>query len=179
MIPHTWAKGGVHFFGLRRFRRSNCFIRIRDTIFSYEFIQTNSYNCYTNCIVQIWTRCSFCTNSCIFYTNCIVRIHKTKSADKIWPNGGSIRATRSTFGVEIRIFLVWDRCQQWRNFTRKFGVTSVGWHVGLVLRGCVLDACLARSMRTCTGARVCAWTPALISPQLLDLLRLTVVTDHE
>jgi len=99
--------------------------------------------------------------------------------EKIWPNGGSIRATRSTLGVEIWILLVWERCQQWRNVARKFGVTSAGRHIGLVLRGCVLTACLARSMRTCTEARVCAWTPALISPQLLDLLRLTLVTDHE
>jgi len=48
----------------------------------------------------------------------------------------------------------------------------------LVLRGRVLDACLARSMRTCTGARVFASTPALISSQFVDLLRLTLVTDH-
>ena len=42
--------------------------------FLYEFIQTNSYNCYKNCIVRIRTRCGFCTNSYNFYTNCIVRI---------------------------------------------------------------------------------------------------------
>ena len=48
--------------------------------FLYEFIQYNSYNCYTNCIVGIRTRCGFCTNSYIFYMNCIVRIHTR------WPN---------------------------------------------------------------------------------------------
>ncbi len=42
--------------------------------FWYEFIQTNSYNCYTNCIVPIRTRCGFCTNSYNCYANCIVRI---------------------------------------------------------------------------------------------------------
>ena len=47
------------------------------------------------------------------------------------------------------------------------------------VEGARADACLARSMRTCTGARVFASTPALISSQLLDLLRLTLVTDHE
>jgi hypothetical protein len=43
--------------------------------FLYEFIQTNSNNCYTNCTVQICTQCGFCTNSYNVYTNCIVRIH--------------------------------------------------------------------------------------------------------
>jgi hypothetical protein len=32
---------------------------------------------------------------------------------------------------------------------------------------------------TCTGARVFASTPALISSQFLDFLRPTLVTDHE
>jgi len=82
-------------------------------------------------------------------------------------------------GVDIWILLVREKCQKWRNFTRKFGVTLVGLFVGLVLRGRVLDACLTRSTRTCSGARVFASTPALISSQLLDLLRLTLVTDHE
>jgi len=82
-------------------------------------------------------------------------------------------------GVDIWILLVRAKCQKWRNFTRKFRVTSVGLYVGLVLRGHVLDACLTRSIRTCTGARVFASTPALISSQLLDLLRLTLVINHE
>ena len=38
---------------------------------------TNSYNCYTNCVVRIRTQSGFCTNSYISYTNCIVRIHTT------------------------------------------------------------------------------------------------------
>jgi hypothetical protein len=37
--------------------------------FLYKFIQTNSYSCYTNCLVRICTRCGFCTNSYSFYTN--------------------------------------------------------------------------------------------------------------
>jgi hypothetical protein len=81
-------------------------------------------------------------------------------------------------GVDIWILLVRAKCQKWRNFTRKFGVILVGLYVDLVLRGRVLDACLTRSIRTCSGARVFALTPALISSQLLDLLRLTLVTDH-
>ena len=73
MFPHTWAKGGVHFFGLKCFRRSNCFIPIRDpnsyktvrgsflycqivySVILYEFVLYNSYkNCmnwYKNHIV--------------------------------------------------------------------------------------------------------------------------------
>jgi hypothetical protein len=37
--------------------------------FWYEFIQTNSYNCYTNCIVRIRTWCGFCINSYNCYAN--------------------------------------------------------------------------------------------------------------
>jgi len=43
--------------------------------FLYEFIQMNSDNCYTNCIVRIRTQCGFCTNSYNCYINWIVRIH--------------------------------------------------------------------------------------------------------
>ena len=114
-----------------------------------------------------------------WHTLCANSMCELSSTERIWPNGGSIRATHSMLGVNIWILLVRAKCQKWRNFTRKFGVTSIGLYIGLVLRGRVLDACLARSMRTCTGARVFASTPALISSQFLDLLRLTLVTDHE
>jgi hypothetical protein len=54
---------------------TNCITNSYTVWFLYKFIQTNSYNCYTNCTVRIRTRCGFCTNSYNFYTNCIVRIH--------------------------------------------------------------------------------------------------------
>jgi len=88
IILHVPTYLGVHFFGLRWFRRSNCFIPIRDPN-SYKTVQnfftnfcTNSYkqiHTIIQIIVRIRTQCGFCTNSYIFYTNCIVRIHRTQS----------------------------------------------------------------------------------------------------
>jgi len=49
--------------------------------------------------------------------------------------------TRSILGVDTWILLSRLECQKWRKITRKFGVTSAGSHVGLVLGG----ACLARA----------------------------------
>ena len=43
MFPHTWAKGGVHFFGLGWFRQSNCFILIRDPN-SYKTVRRSYLN---------------------------------------------------------------------------------------------------------------------------------------
>ncbi len=75
------AKGGTSIFSdlffccsIQRFY-TNSYKWNSSVWFLYEFIQYNSYNCYTNCIVRIRTRCGFCTNSYIFYMNCIVRIH--------------------------------------------------------------------------------------------------------
>jgi len=55
MFPHTWAKGGVQLFSdldvfadrtvLYEFEIRICIKRCN--FFLYEFIQTNSYNCYT------------------------------------------------------------------------------------------------------------------------------------
>ncbi len=80
---HTWgSEGNLHFFRRFFFQRfyTNSYKWNSTVWFLYEFIQYNSYNCYTNCIVRIRTRCGFCTNSYIFYMNCIVRIHTR------WPN---------------------------------------------------------------------------------------------
>ena len=62
------AKGGTSIFSDLFFFAvpSNAFLRIhisgiRTVWFLYEFIQTNSYILYTNCIVRIRTRCGFCT----------------------------------------------------------------------------------------------------------------------
>ena len=55
MFPHTWAKGGVHFFGLKCFRRSNCFIPIRDPN-SYKTMQiffANFVRIHTNKFIQL------------------------------------------------------------------------------------------------------------------------------
>jgi hypothetical protein len=65
--------------------------------FLYEFIQTNSYSCYTNCLVRIRTRCGFCTNSYSFYTNCIVWIHTTsrkRGEAHLLPRPGRTRLPR-------------------------------------------------------------------------------------
>ena len=114
MFPHTWAKGGVHFFGLGWFRRSNCFILIRDPnsyktvrrsylnrqiVYSLRLAQADCMNSYCTIrinIVWIGTKTTPCTNA--YYTICITIV---------WIGTKTTPCTNSYYTICITI--VWIR----------------------------------------------------------------------
>jgi hypothetical protein len=80
---------------------------------------------------------------------------------------------------------------EWREYQRESmlldhqnGVSEMAEHYkkvrcDVISGWCMLDACLTQSLRSMLWSSVFASTPALTSPQFLDLFRLTLVIDHE
>jgi len=64
-----------------------------------------------------------------------------------WPNGGSISGNRCSLIVRME-------CQKWRNITRKFGVTSAGLYLGLVLSGVCPTRAWHDPRGTCSGVQI-------------------------